>query len=109
VNNIRDIESDKIAGKKSIPVRIGAFKAKIYHWFLLICGVGCTLIYIMINYKSTSQFLFLISIPLVLINGISVWKKQPVELDPYLKQMAMATLIFVVTFGIGELIAISGT
>lgn len=105
VNNIRDIESDKIAGKKSIPVRIGAFKAKIYHWFLLISGVGCTLIYVMINYKSASQLLFLISIPLVLINGISVSKKQPAELDPYLKQMAVTTLIFVVTFGIGELIA----
>jgi 1,4-dihydroxy-2-naphthoate polyprenyltransferase len=32
INNIRDIESDKKAGKKSIPVRIGRKKAIHYNW-----------------------------------------------------------------------------
>ncbi|MCH8319151.1 MAG: 1,4-dihydroxy-2-naphthoate polyprenyltransferase [Bacteroidetes bacterium] len=103
INNIRDIESDKIAGKYTIPVRIGAYKAKIYHWFLLISGIVCALIYVMINYYSSWQLLFLISIPLLLNNGITVWNKQASELDPCLKQLSVATLIFVVTFGIGEL------
>src|ERR1044071_982876 len=38
VNNIRDIESDREAGKFSIPVRIGRSKAIMYHWFLLSAG-----------------------------------------------------------------------
>src|ERR671912_77318 len=36
INNIRDIESDREAGKFSIPVRIGKDKAVIYHWILLL-------------------------------------------------------------------------
>lgn len=108
VNNIRDIESDKIAGKFTIPVRIGVYKAKVYHWFLLISGIVCTIIYITMNFYSLWQLLFLISTPFILMNGFAVWKKHPAELDPYLKQMAVITLAFVVTFGIGELITSIG-
>jgi 1,4-dihydroxy-2-naphthoate octaprenyltransferase len=39
VNNIRDIDSDRIAGKYSIPVRIGKEKAALYHWILLSGGL----------------------------------------------------------------------
>jgi 1,4-dihydroxy-2-naphthoate octaprenyltransferase len=38
VNNIRDIESDTLAGKKSIPVIIGRKSALLYHSFLLALG-----------------------------------------------------------------------
>ncbi|MDX5397624.1 MAG: 1,4-dihydroxy-2-naphthoate polyprenyltransferase, partial [Hymenobacteraceae bacterium] len=35
----------------------------------------------------------------------NVWRKQkPSELDPYLKQMALSTLLFVLLFGIGQLV-----
>src|SRR5690606_27635602 len=36
VNNIRDMESDRLAGKNSMPVRLGLPRARLYHWFLLI-------------------------------------------------------------------------
>lgn len=101
VNNIRDIESDRKAGKFSIPVRIGRENAIIYHWFLVISGLTCAVLYNVVTFHSPWQFLFLISAPLFVRNAIAVARKPSRELDPYLKQMALSTLIFVVLFGLG--------
>jgi 1,4-dihydroxy-2-naphthoate polyprenyltransferase len=105
VNNIRDIESDKMAGKFSIPVRIGRENSIRYHWFLLVSGLLSALVYSVLTFHSPWQFLFLISVPLFVRNGIAVGTKPPHELDPYLKQMALSTLIFVFLFGIGLIIS----
>jgi 1,4-dihydroxy-2-naphthoate octaprenyltransferase len=104
INNVRDIESDQKAGKNSIPVRIGKKMAAVYHWFLLIGGLFATVIYSFINYHSVFQFLFLITVPLLLKIGAAVSKKPSHQLDPYLKQMALTTLLFVLLFGVGLLI-----
>ncbi|MCP4520797.1 MAG: 1,4-dihydroxy-2-naphthoate polyprenyltransferase [Cytophagales bacterium] len=102
VNNIRDIDSDEIAGKRSIPVRLGKKKARLYHWTILIFGMLTTLIYIILYYESIYDLLVISSFPLIVYNGVSVYQKQTAqELDPYLKQMALSTLAFVLTFGIG--------
>lgn len=101
INNIRDIESDKSAGKFSIPVRIGREKAVVYHWFLILSGLIYASIFTLLTYQSMWQFLFVASFPLFIYNGISVQRKTAHELDPYLKQMALSTLLFVVLFGLG--------
>lgn len=44
VNNIRDIETDTMTGKRSIPARIGRALAIRYHWGLLITGMACALL-----------------------------------------------------------------
>ncbi|MCG8386174.1 MAG: 1,4-dihydroxy-2-naphthoate polyprenyltransferase [Cytophagales bacterium] len=108
VNNIRDIESDKKAGKYSIPVRIGRENAVIYHWAILATGLACALIFVFLNYSGPGQLLFLLTLPLLFINAKAVQtKKTSGQLDPYLKQMALASLLFVVLFGIGQLLPIS--
>ncbi len=104
VNNIRDIDSDRAAGKFSVPVRIGRQNAIKYHWFLLISGLGAGVAYTILNYHSPFQFLFLIATPLLIANGRAVSTKTSEALDPYLKQMAVSTLLFVVLFGIGSLL-----
>ncbi|MCU0368102.1 MAG: 1,4-dihydroxy-2-naphthoate polyprenyltransferase [Cyclobacteriaceae bacterium] len=104
LNNIRDIESDRLAGKFSIPVRIGKKNAARYHWILLIGGLLSAMSYTLIVYKSPWQFLFLLSVPLFLRNGLAVQNKPSAELDPFLRQMAISTLIFVLLFGIGLII-----
>jgi 1,4-dihydroxy-2-naphthoate octaprenyltransferase len=101
VNNIRDIESDRIAGKFSVPVRIGKERASIYHWILLSGGLLSAVCYSLINYHSPWQFLFLLTTPLLILNGLAIHQKTSAELDPYLKQMAISTLLFVFLFGIG--------
>src|SRR6478736_6528787 len=101
INNIRDIESDRQAGKFSIPVRIGKERAVVYHWCLLIAGIATSITYMILSYQSPLQFLFCITILLFLRNGMAVSRKPSAELDPYLKQMALSTLLFVILFGVG--------
>ncbi len=104
LNNIRDIESDVKAGKKSIPVRIGRQAAVKYHIALIALGVVSAVIFMMLNYQSIFQFLFVLVFPLFMRNIKAVSKfKVPEKLDPYLKQLAISTLIFVILFGIGLL------
>ena len=106
INNIRDIASDKLAGKKSIPVRIGRRNAVRYHWALLITAFLCALVFTVINYHTPFQFLFLLVLPFIINNGLRLNRSDNAgETDPLLRQMALITLLFVITFGIGLLIS----
>ena len=105
VNNIRDIESDKLAGKYSIPVRIGRKRAVWYHWGLLGGAIFLAILYAILTNKGMQQFLFLLAVPFLYINAKAVKEKKIAqELDPYLKQMAISTLVFVLGFGIGQIL-----
>lgn len=105
VNNIRDIESDLASGKYSIPVRIGKKNAIIYHVLLLQGGVVAAIVYTLLNYQGWSQFLFLLANVLLVLNIKAVRNKPATELDPYLKQMALSTLLFALLFATGIAIA----
>lgn len=108
VNNIRDIVSDRLAGKRSIPVRIGREKAVLYHIMLLVLAISSALLFALLNYESPWQLLFLLSVPLFLKNIKAVRQyKEAAALDPYLKQLALSTLVFVLLFGLGHLQNIS--
>ena len=107
INNIRDIESDRKAGKLSIPVRIGRQAAVRYHWVLLFTGICCSIFFIVLHYSSPWQWVFLLTLPLFFINGKAVQSKSGADLDPYLKQMALTTLVYVLTFGLGLVMASS--
>ncbi|MEM9831811.1 MAG: 1,4-dihydroxy-2-naphthoate polyprenyltransferase [Bacteroidota bacterium] len=105
VNNIRDIKTDSLAGKRSIPVRLGRNRAVVYHWVLLVFGVLCSIIYVILSYNTVYQWIFLFSVPLLIRNGVAVQTKtQAADLDPYLKQLALSTLVYVLTFGLGHLL-----
>ena len=80
----------------------------IYHWAILATGLACALIFVFLNYSGPGQLLFLLTLPLLFINAKAVQtKKTSDQIDPYLKQMALASLLFVVLFGIGQLLPIS--
>ena len=105
INNIRDIESDKATGKNSIPVRLGRSKAIVYHWCILLTGMACVVIYTAQHFSGYGSLFFLLSFPLFIKNGLAVTKlTDSRELDPYLKQMALSTLFFVLLFGLGVLL-----
>ncbi len=106
INNIRDIASDAKAGKRSIPVRLGADHAVLYHWLLLFGAVGCALIYAILLGKGFYPLLFLGAVPALIRNGLAIsrLRKKP-SIDAYLKQMALSTLLFVTMLGIGVYLA----
>ncbi len=105
VNNVRDLEADKKAGKHSIPVRIGARNARIYHAALLLTALLFGLFYVALHYKSPWQFLFMLSAALLFANTRALFvRKSAAEIDPLLKQMSIATLIFTLLFGVGQIL-----
>jgi len=105
VNNIRDINSDVLAGKITIPVRLGPARARRYHWLLLVFGLACAVLYVAFNYRSPWQWLFVGAVPLLLFNAVQVWRRQEaMQLDPLLKQMALSTLVFTLLFGLGQVL-----
>ena len=105
VNNIRDIKSDVLAGKITIPVRLGPIHARRYHWLLLILGVGCATVFVALTYHSPWQWLFALATPLFAFNAIQIWQRQEsMQIDPLLKQMALSTLVFTLLFGVGQVL-----
>lgn len=104
LNNIRDIDSDQKNGKFSIPVRLGRENAIIYHYLLLIAGLSCAVIFVLLEGERWYAWAFLLTLPLLVINARAVKNKEAAaDLDPYLKQMAISTLIFVILFGLGQI------
>jgi 1,4-dihydroxy-2-naphthoate octaprenyltransferase len=104
INNIRDIESDRAAGKFSVPVRIGKKKAAFYHSYLLLAGMCASLVYVILNFRSVWQLLFLLVFPILVKIMVAIKNEPSEKLDPWLKRMALTTLLFVILFGIGSII-----
>jgi len=105
LNNMRDRVNDKVSGKNTLVVIMGIEKARWYHLFLLLGSVVAGLSYMLLNYHSPFQMLFLITIPMLWINVAVVFKNSiPEELDPYLRKLAITSLLFSLAFGIGLII-----
>ena len=105
LNNLRDIVSDKETGKKTLVVRLGMRRAKIYHGILIIASILLSLIYTFINYTSYLQLIYLFTLPLFYLNIHTVFiNRVPLELNNELKKLALSTFLFSVMFGIGQII-----
>jgi 1,4-dihydroxy-2-naphthoate octaprenyltransferase len=106
VNNIRDLESDRLAGKRSLPVRLGLERARLYHWFLLVLSFLLATFYVSLDYYSVWQLLYLLAVPLLIRNGLAIGRTDDLpSLNPRLKQLSVASLIFVTLFGLGQIMA----
>ena len=104
INNIRDIESDQKAGKRSIPVRIGRKAAVQYNWALLAGGYICLIAFAILS-ENHFSLLAALAWPIMMKVGYGVQHAEnSAQTDPYLKKMAISTLLWVILFGIGLLI-----
>lgn len=102
LNNMRDFESDKKAGKNTMIVKMGFKFGKIYHSFLLISAIILTLLYNLMYFNSVFQLLFLISlIPLGKHFRVVINNNNPKDLDGELKKLALSTFLFALLFGLG--------
>jgi len=105
MNNMRDYEADKNAGKTTIVVAMGVEKAAYYHLFLVAGAALLAVIYTVLNYHSIWQWLFVLSFPILFLNLKTVFTyKNALELYPELPRLSMASLVFALTFGIGLLL-----
>ena len=101
INNIRDIDSDQLAGKLSVPVRIGRINAIRYHWALVLLGNVSLLYFVLLNQTYTPLLAFLMLPWMIQISQGIQNATTAAETDPYLKQMALSTLIWTLLFGFG--------
>jgi 1,4-dihydroxy-2-naphthoate octaprenyltransferase len=104
VNNLRDIATDKKAGKKTLAVRMGK-KATLIEYFLLI-GISYLIPLIIWAVGLTSFVIILVwlSIPMIVPLIKDVTTKQGKPLNKTLANSARLGLIYAVLFSIGYLI-----
>jgi 1,4-dihydroxy-2-naphthoate octaprenyltransferase len=101
LNNLRDEEQDKINNKNTLVVKLGTKKAKNYHFFLIFGALFVSNIFVIMNYQSAIQFLYLIAFIPLIKNVITVAKNNnPSTLDGELKKVALSTFLFAIIFGI---------
>lgn len=102
LNNLRDRENDALNGKNTLVVRMGVQWAKTYHVVLLLTALVLAVIYTLLHFESYYQLIFLLPVPLVIsdINKV-ITNTVPIELNRELKRLAMATLLFSLSFGLG--------
>jgi 1,4-dihydroxy-2-naphthoate polyprenyltransferase len=105
LNNMRDYASDMQAKKRTLVVLMGSKNAKIYHLALIIGAFLATFIYTILNFNTPYQFLFFLAAPLCIQDIKRVFQNtQPIELNVELRKLALSTLLFSVSFGIGLII-----
>lgn len=105
LNNMRDIEGDTKANKITIAVKLGRAKAKIYHYFLMIAGIICSLLFGILYYVSPYNLLFFIAyIPLLLHLKRVKEIKNLKDFDPELKKLALSTVLLALLLGIGHIL-----
>ncbi|MEM6629336.1 MAG: 1,4-dihydroxy-2-naphthoate polyprenyltransferase [Bacteroidota bacterium] len=105
LNNMRDMESDLSAGKMTLAVKLGLPSARIYHGILLLGALVLAFLFVYLQPKSHWQWIFMISLGPILLNLRKVFLIQdPRAFDPLLKQLALSTLLFAVSFGLGQTI-----
>lgn len=105
LNNMRDIDNDILSGKHTLASRLGLKKAKIYHMVLILGAFMLSIIFIVLNYSSVFNFLFVIAIIPMLNDLIGISKQdEQALLDPYLKRLALGTFVFTLLFGFGMLL-----
>lgn len=101
LNNLRDFEQDKINQKNTLVVKLGISNAKKYHYFLIFGALFASSIFVILNFSSIVQFLFLIAFIPLMKNLVTVAKNNQLsELDSELKKVALSTFLFAIIFGI---------
>ncbi|MGY6560747.1 MAG: 1,4-dihydroxy-2-naphthoate polyprenyltransferase [Luteibaculaceae bacterium] len=102
VNNMRDFNSDKKAGKNTMVVYMGLDKAKVYHTALIAAAVSLSVLFMLLNLNNLYQFVYLIAVlPLLALHLKTVYStNEPALLDPELKKLALTTLLFAILFGV---------
>lgn len=102
INNLRDINQDRQAGKNTLIVRIGSKNGRIYHALLLILAVVSYLIFAISEFQHWYSYLFLLAVPLLFKHAHFVYLHQdPIELRPILGQMAGLALLTNLLFSLG--------
>ncbi|TVR86830.1 MAG: 1,4-dihydroxy-2-naphthoate octaprenyltransferase [Saprospirales bacterium] len=105
LNNMRDLRTDKKSKKFTVAVKLGARKARFYHFALIASAFVLALIYAFTYSENPSEWLFLIAFVPLFIHLKKVAGTEDLEkLDPELKKVALSTFLFALLLGLGYLL-----
>ena len=108
LNNMRDEESDRKAGKNTIVVKMGGAAAKKYHFFLVISAMFLMLLFGFLNGFHFDQYIFVVAYFPLVGHLITVYKnKNPKLLDPELKKLAISTFLLSILLALSLIFFIS--
>ena len=97
LNNMRDIQNDKLVGKKTMSVRMGLKNSKFYHFFLISISIISMISFLIKVENYSIIFILLIFINIIwLTNHIyKVFKvNDPENFDHFLKPLVFATVFY---------------
>ncbi|OPZ27974.1 MAG: 1,4-dihydroxy-2-naphthoate octaprenyltransferase [Bacteroidetes bacterium ADurb.BinA174] len=101
VNNMRDIDNDRLSGKITVAAKLGINKAKVYHALLTLGVFACFLEYsIMFEPSVWYKYLYAIVFIFLLHILMGIRNKSKQELDPYLKFTSLSGFFLTVLFSI---------
>ena len=99
LNNMRDIESDRLYGKNTVASKLGFDKAKVYHYSVLILAFLSMVAYSTLHFNGWSGAIYLLAFVPIAIHFKNVVKTtDPSKLDPELKKLALSTFLLAMLF-----------
>ena len=104
VNNLRDIETDRVAGKKTLAVRFGAAGAQAEYVILILLSYAVPLLMWLLGIAPIWIFLTWLSLPLAISLTRLIYTKTGRPLNEGLAGTARLELIFGVLFSIGLIV-----
>ena len=100
LNNLRDMENDAKAGKRTLIVKLGRSMGVKYHFMLIIIAILSSIAYsYLTGAEKTIHFLYVLAFIPLIIHLIKVSKTKDLKaLDPELKKIALSTFLFAILF-----------
>ena len=103
LNNLRDIVNDKASDKITLAVKLGAHNARIYQLVLLGGAFISSICFTHFFGHGMWQYMYFLSfVPLGFVAVKSFTTPNLKDLDPLLKVQALSTLLYALTFGLGQ-------
>ena len=103
LNNMRDIENDRKSKKNTIAVKLGVFKSKLYHCFL-ICGAIIFMIIFHVKLDSGSNLLLSLIVCNILWLIFHIFQilkvKTPISFDEFLKPLGLCTFLYAIVLSL---------
>jgi len=94
INNLRDIETDARAGKKTLAVRLGPWPARCYHVGLLVLAPLCLAAGVVLTPRGWSGWLFVLALPWLAVQARRVLAhRAPEAMYPMLEPTVWAALL----------------
>lgn len=106
INNLRDIDSDRVNGKNTLAVRLGPERARLYHAFLLTGTLVCLALFNLFSLQSPWGWLFILAAPMLVRQAqYVVREREPIAMRPMLERTVKGALLTNLLFAIGVILS----